>query len=62
MRSAGKMKASMNARKARKARSGKTSVVVIEEAGELTAIVIDKARGVVRIPLGTVDPPLSAYS
>jgi hypothetical protein len=50
---------SILARKARKARSGKTQVLVIEEEGELTAIVVDEMRGVVRIPLGTVDPPLS---
>jgi hypothetical protein len=51
----------ISARKARKARSGKTRVVVIEEAGELTAIVMDKTRGIVRIPLGTVDPSVSVY-
>jgi hypothetical protein len=53
------MKESILARKARKAQSGTTRVMVIEEEGELTAIVVDKMRGVVRIPLGTVDPPLS---
>jgi hypothetical protein len=53
------MKESVRASKARKAQSGKTRVVVIEEQGELTAIVVDKMRGVVRIPLGTVDPPLN---
>jgi chemotaxis signal transduction protein len=53
------MRESIRARKARRAQSGKTRVVVIEEEGELTAIVVDKMRGVVRIPLGTVDPPLS---
>ncbi len=35
-----------------KTASGDVKVVVIEEAGELTAIVVDKIRGVVRIPLG----------
>ena len=38
--------------KQRKTASGEVRVVVIEEAGELTAIVVDKMRGVVRIPLG----------
>jgi chemotaxis signal transduction protein len=53
------LKESIRARKARKTQSGKTQVLVIEEDGELTAIIVDKMRGVVRIPLGTVDPPLS---
>jgi hypothetical protein len=45
--------------KARKARSGSTRVVVVEIEGTLTAIVEDEYRGVVRIPLGTIDPPIS---
>jgi len=52
-------KEGMRARKARKAQSGKTRVVVIEEEGELTAIIVDKMRGIVRIPLGSVDPPMT---
>ena len=44
----------------RKARSGGTRVLVVEEEGVLTAIVVDKVRGVVRIPIGTVDPPAPA--
>ena len=41
--------------KTRKARSGATRVMVVEEGGMLTAIVVDKVRGVVRIPIGAVD-------
>jgi hypothetical protein len=53
-------KETMRAWKQRKARAGSTKVVVIEDDGELTAIVVDRYRGIVRIPLGTVDPPLAA--
>jgi len=45
--------------KDRIARSGSTRVVVVEIEGKLTAIVRDEYRGVVEIPLGTVDPPIS---
>jgi hypothetical protein len=31
-------------------------VVVVEEAGQLIAIVEDEIRGVTRIPIGSVDP------
>jgi hypothetical protein len=44
---------------ARKASSGGTTVVVVEEGGELVAIVADRIRGEVRIPLGTVERPAS---
>ena len=44
--------------KARQARSGSTRVVVVEVDGRLMAIVQDRYRGVVEIPLGTVDPPI----
>ncbi len=44
--------ASGSTAKKRKTASGDVQVVVIEEAGELTAIVMDKMRGMVRIPLG----------
>ncbi len=46
--------------KARKASSGGTRVVVVEDAGELVAIVVDKIRGVVRIPIGTIDQPAAS--
>ena len=45
--------------KSRKARSGSTRVVVVEVEGRLMAIVQDQYRGVVEIPLGTIDPPIS---
>jgi hypothetical protein len=45
-----------NGLKERRARSGDTRVVVVERGGTLMAIVEDKYRGTVRIPLGTVDP------
>ncbi|HEY9593947.1 MAG TPA: hypothetical protein VHE79_05690 [Spirochaetia bacterium] len=41
---------------ARTARSAGTKVTVVEEQGELVAIVVDKTHGVVRIPLGEIDP------
>ena len=41
---------------ARTARCAGTKVTVVEEKGELVAIVVDKTRGVVRIPLGSIDP------
>jgi hypothetical protein len=31
-------------------------VVVVEEAGQLIAIVEDEVRGITRIPIGSVDP------
>jgi len=47
--------------KTRKARSGSTRVTVVEEKGTLFAIVADKYRGEVRIPLGDVDPVISRF-
>jgi chemotaxis signal transduction protein len=45
--------------KTRQAETPDTRVIVVEEGGELTAIVVDKVRGVVHIPLGSADvlPP-----
>jgi len=45
--------------KKRLAKAGDTRVIVVEEAGGLTAIVVDKVRGVIHIPLGAADlfPP-----
>ncbi len=40
----------------RKAVFGEPHVVVVEEPGQLVAIVEDEVRGVTRIPIGTVDP------
>jgi chemotaxis signal transduction protein len=42
--------------KRREAAAGDTRVIVVEEAGLLTAIVVDKIRGVIHIPIGEVDP------
>ncbi len=40
----------------RKAALSEPHVVVVEEAGQLVAIVEDEIRGVTRIPIGSVDP------
>ncbi len=48
--------------KARKATSGDTQVFVVEDSGELVAVVVDKQRGVVRIPLGATGPRTSFAS
>jgi hypothetical protein len=43
-------------RKARKAVADDTQVFVVEDSGKLVAIVVDKQRGVTRIPLGATAP------
>ena len=40
----------------RKAFSGEPWVTVVEDQGQLVAIVRDKAHGVVRVPLGRAQP------
>ena len=46
----------------RQVKAGATRVIVVEEGGELTAIVVDKVRGVIHVPLGSVDPLPPFYS
>jgi hypothetical protein len=41
--------------KTRRAKAGDARVIVVEKEGILTAIVIDRSRGAVEIPLGPVD-------
>jgi chemotaxis signal transduction protein len=41
--------------KRRVAAAGETRVIVVEQGGILTAIVVDKIRGVIHIPIGEVD-------
>jgi chemotaxis signal transduction protein len=51
-----------NTTKRREAASGDTRVIVVEEQGILTAIVVDKIRGMIRIPIGEVDPARTTCS
>jgi chemotaxis signal transduction protein len=48
--------------KKRMAAAGDTQVIVVEERGILTAIVMDKIRGMIRIPIGEVDPARTSCS
>jgi hypothetical protein len=41
-------------KKARMAMAGDTQVFVVEDSGKLVAIVVDKQRGITRIPLGAL--------
>jgi hypothetical protein len=45
-----------NEEKMRRVAAGAPGVIVVEEGGVLTAIVMDDQREPVRIPLGSVDP------
>jgi hypothetical protein len=55
------LKEAIRSLKTRKSRSGNTRVTVVEMRGELVAIVADKYRGEVRIPLGMVDPSIHRF-
>ena len=46
----------------RQAVSGGTWVTVVEDGGQLGAIVKDKLRGTVKVPLGRAQPPVSLRS
>jgi hypothetical protein len=58
----GTMNKQTSSGKKRQVETADTRVIVVEEAGELTAIVVDKVRGVIHIPLGTADPVPPFYS
>ena len=46
----------------RQAVSGGTWVTVVEDGGQLVAIVKDKLRGTVKVPLGRAQPPVSWHA